>query len=209
MNRYLLDKERLQKYLPQLRACAGFSVEVLAAKVGLTKQAISFMENHLDKSLTKLQYLGIRSVFDEEIYNHQDNINLRDCYDLVFSDPNFYKENKDRIEYAIYQAVEDTKRQIKKNRADAKKNGLKSKIQLITATEATLAVGGVAAATFPMAFPLLPLGMSALLLKDTMKKINKNSQNIQPKQNRASEKLFHPKWMSEVINSNEHDSLEE
>lgn len=102
MTRYEKDKERLQKYLPQLRGCAGLSADALAQKVGITKQAISFMEKHPEKPMTKMQYICIRSVFDEEYHKNPDNLNLRDCYDLVFSDPDFYEENLIRIEYAMH-----------------------------------------------------------------------------------------------------------
>ena len=66
MSQYEKDKERLQLYMAQLRGCAGLSAEALANKVGLTKQAISYMETHPEKPMTKMQYICIRAVFDEE-----------------------------------------------------------------------------------------------------------------------------------------------
>lgn len=193
-NRYSFDRRRLQKYLPQLRACAGFSAEVLAQKVGVTKQAISLMEKHIDKPITKMQYICIRAVFDNEILKNPDNLNLRDCYDLVFSDPAFYRENISRIEYAIYQTVEDTKKQKKKNRMDAKKDAVGSGnldvLKLVGTTIATVAVGGVAAATFPMFFsPVLGSMIVSTAVKTAVVKAGKKNDMMR----KNIEKMNEPK----------------
>ena len=204
MDRYKFDKARLQKYLPQLRACAGLSIEELATKVGLTKQFISYLENHLDKPMKKLHYLGIRLVFNEEICKNPENINLRDCYDMVFSDPIFFKDNKERVEYAIYQAVEDTKKHVKLERKLNKKRG-KNLVCKAGATSATLAIGGVAAAVFPMMFSaaLIPLGIgvAAALKKKNNADGKDNSSNANKIPERPSQSIIHAAWLSDIIES--------
>lgn len=206
MSQYEKDKERLQLYMAQLRGCAGLSAEALANKVGLTKQAISYMETHPEKPMTKMQYICIRAVFDEEYRQNPENINLRDCYDLVFSDPIFYDEHKDRVEYAMYQAVEDTKTQKKKNRADAKKaNSTLSAAggSLVGATAATVGIGGIAAATFPLMFPIVGSAIAgAAMAASTKKRRNEVAHE------RASSNVSHPSWMTEAFDAAENNSEE-
>ena len=202
VTRYEKDKERLQKYLPQLRGCAGLSAEALAKRIGTTKQAISFMEKHLDKPMTKMQYICIRSVFDEEYYKNPDNLNLRDCYDLVFSDPDFYEENIIRIEYAMHQAVEDTKIQKKKNRAKVKNTGTALVEGTIAGTTAaTLGVGGIAAATFPLMFPVV--GIAAALVGGAVVSTKGKSRKedlAKTENKRASSQIVHSDWLCEAFN---------
>lgn len=208
MKRYEKDKERLQKYLPQLRGCAGLSADALAQKIGTTKQTISFMEKHPEKPMTKMQYICIRSVFDEEFYKNPDNLNLRDCYDLVFSDPDFYEENITRIEYAMHQAVEDTKIQKKKNRAEAKITGAAlTGGTMAGATAATLGVGGIAAATFPLMFPTV--GIAAALVGGAMistKGKNNKEEMAKAKNKRASGRIVHSDWLCEAFDSMQENS---
>ena len=142
-NNYEMDKERLHKYMPQLRACMGISADILAQKIGVTKQHICHIENHLEKPLTKMQYICIRSVFDVEYYKNKDNINLHDCYNLVFCEPNFYEENIERIELAIYWILEDVKLYKKQNRIKSKKNNIEYDKCFIGTTELISAAGGV------------------------------------------------------------------
>lgn len=229
MGDYKRDKERLQKYLPYLRGCAGLSAEALANKVGLTKQAISYIETHLDKPMTKMQYICIRGVFDEEFINNPENINLRDCYDLIFSDPDFFYDNIDKVEYALNQAVEDTKLQKKRLRYDQRKNNSdKSKSSktkfMMGATAATIGIGGIAALFFPFAFPgaataaalsavvAHPAGAaaaaataSAIASIDTVKNKVKGNQNKSNKLEleRASNNITHSGWLSEAHNAEE------
>ena len=203
------DRKRLQMYLPQLRSCAGLSAEALAKKIGLTKQAISFIEKHPEKQISKMQYICIRAALEEEYHEHPDNINLRDCYDLVFSDVDFYKKNKDRIEYALYQMVEDTKVYKRKKRADIKKalqtGGMVegfiaggavtgSAAALAGATATTAAIGGIAAATFPVMFAVgAVIGGKALATKEKKKNLGSKDNN------RASARIEHSSWMREAF----------
>lgn len=129
------------------------------------------------------------------------SFNLRDCYDLVFSDPVFYDENIARIEYAIHQAVEDTKIQKKKNRADVRLAGTAITGGAIAgATAATLSVGGIAAVTFPLIFPAV--GIATALVGGTVaskgKKASKKADDKE-KIKRASSKIVHSDWLCEAF----------
>lgn len=202
-SKYEIDKVRLQKYLPQLRGCAGLSAEALGQKIGVSKQAVNYIEKHLEKPISKMQYICIRAIFDEECCKNPNNLNLRDCYDLVFSDVEFYEENKARIEYAMHQAVEDTKIQKRKNRAEAKKKN--SEKAFVTAsslagtTAATLGIGGVAAATFPLMFSAVGVAV-ALGAANIKKNAKKQEENIS-KSERASSMIHHTDWLSEVFDA--------
>lgn len=58
---------RLQKNLSALRRIAGWTMEELGDRIGVTKQTISNLENPNKKStMTLTQYLAIRSVLDYE-----------------------------------------------------------------------------------------------------------------------------------------------
>lgn len=208
MTQYEKDKERLQKYLPQLRGCAGLSADALAQKVGITKQSISFMEKHPEKPMTKMQYICIRSVFEEECYKNPDNLNLRDCYDLVFSDLDFYEKNLIRIEYAMHQAVEDTKIQKKKNRAAAKITGTAlAGGTMAGTTAATLGVGGIAAATFPLMFPAAGIAVLVGGAVVASKGKSKKAEFDKVKNKRASNKIVHSDWRCEAFDEIQENNI--
>ena len=59
---------RLQKHLALIRSCAGWTAAVLAEKLGVKRQTISTIEQGEEKyKMTKMQYLAIRKVLDDEI----------------------------------------------------------------------------------------------------------------------------------------------
>lgn len=164
MNRYEFDKVRLQKYMPQLRIAAFLSADALGKKVGLSKQAISVIEKN-DKPITKLQYIGIRAAFEDEIEKKPQNIDFRDMYDLVFSEPDFYKKNKEQVEKAIGLIERDIK--IYKTELKEKIKKIQKKHSLVktasnalmvgglvgvTASATVAAVGGIAAMLFPAVY---------------------------------------------------------
>lgn len=232
-SRYEFDRDRLQRYLPMLRACADFSAEDLAQKVGTSKQMISILETHLDKQMSKMQYIAIRHAFEEEYYKNRENINLRDCYDLVFSEPSFYIENRNRIDFAIQKAVEDTKLYKQKIRAEIKKEKRKIRnmesagtagviagsamgammstsvttgaLSLAGATSTTLAVGGIAAATFPMIFPLVGIAAATagtIIHSQGRPKDGKKSKHGKNSvTQRASNTIVHSDWIAEALRS--------
>ena len=62
------ELSRLQKNLALIRSCAGWTAAALAEKLGVKRQTISTIEQGEEKyKMTKMQYLAIRKVFDDEI----------------------------------------------------------------------------------------------------------------------------------------------
>lgn len=57
---------RLQEHLATIRKAAGWSGERLAMELGVTKQTVSSLETGKTQ-MTKMHYLSIRSVFNNEI----------------------------------------------------------------------------------------------------------------------------------------------
>lgn len=205
ISQYEYDRDRLQKYLPQLRGCAGLSAEALGQKLGITKQAVNAIEKRSNRPLTKMQYICIRAVFDEECSKNPDNINLRDCYDLVFSEPDFYKKNIQKIEYAMHQAVEDTKIQKRKNRAEAKKNtAIAAGTTLAGATTATIAIGGIAATIFPLVFPVIGVAATGAMVSNSISKEKEQKANLE----RASNEVKRASWLSQAFEAKETNTNE-
>ena len=217
-NGYEVDRERLQRHLAQLRKCAGLSAEDVANRIGITKQAISLIETHQDRPMTKLQYIGIRSVFDEECSRQKENSNLIDCYDLVFSDAEFYDKNASRIEFAINQMISDVNEYKRKKRADNRKKGGAGKKEskaiagtaLVGATLGTLAVGGIACMLFPGLLPLegalasassSAISAGALSTLQEGKKEGAKKRKEQEKVKRVSKNLKHPDWLDSALDS--------
>ena len=68
---------RLQRHLPLIRSCAGWTAAMLGDKIGLKRQTISTIEQGEDKyKMTKLQYLAIRKVLDDEIGSSKDDTQM-------------------------------------------------------------------------------------------------------------------------------------
>ncbi len=62
------EKFLLQNNLALIRGCAGWTAAVLAEKLGVKRQTISTIEQGSDHyEMTKMQYLAIRKVLDDEI----------------------------------------------------------------------------------------------------------------------------------------------
>ena len=59
---------RLQRHLPLIRSCAGWTAAALGEKLGVKRQTISTIEQGEEKyKMTRMQYLAIRKVLDDEI----------------------------------------------------------------------------------------------------------------------------------------------
>ena len=67
------EQVRLQRYLPLIRACAGWTAQDLADRLEVSRQSISAWENYDFKNgekgvkLSRIQYLAIRKLLDDEI----------------------------------------------------------------------------------------------------------------------------------------------
>lgn len=63
---------RLQENLSAVRKLAGWTMEELGDKIGITKQTVSNLENKKSE-MTLTQYIAIRAVLQCEIEAHNDN----------------------------------------------------------------------------------------------------------------------------------------
>lgn len=73
----VVDKEieKLQNNLQAIRKIAGWTTEELGEQIGVTKQTISNLENH-KTTMTKTQYIALRTVIDYEIATNTENTTL-------------------------------------------------------------------------------------------------------------------------------------
>ena len=68
---------RLQQHLPLIRSCAGWTAAVLGEKLGVKRQTISTIEQGEEKyKMTRMQYLAIRKVLDDEIAASKDETQM-------------------------------------------------------------------------------------------------------------------------------------
>ena len=68
---------RLQRHLPLIRSCAGWTAAALGEKLGVKRQTISTIEQGEDKyKMTRMQYLSIRKVIDDEISSSGDDTQM-------------------------------------------------------------------------------------------------------------------------------------
>lgn len=93
----------MQKYLIVLRKIAGWTTEGLGSRIGVTKQTISNLENN-KVSMTKTQYLALRTIFEYEVIAANDNAVLRRAISILFYDKVVYSKEK---EQQIYEVMEN------------------------------------------------------------------------------------------------------
>lgn len=68
---------RLQRNLALIRSCAGWTAAALAEKLGVKRQTISTIEQGENKyRMTRMQYLAIRKVLDDEIDASKDDTQM-------------------------------------------------------------------------------------------------------------------------------------
>lgn len=68
---------RLQRHLPLIRSCAGWTAAALGEKLGVKRQTISTIEQGEAKyKMTRMQYLAIRKVLDDEIATSLDETQM-------------------------------------------------------------------------------------------------------------------------------------
>lgn len=60
------QRDRLQKHLSLLRSCAGWTAEVFAKKLEISRATVSTLEKE-GHALTMMQYLAIHKLFEDEI----------------------------------------------------------------------------------------------------------------------------------------------
>lgn len=80
-DRISVEMQIMQDNLCDLRKIAGWTAEVLAGKLGITKQTISNLENQKVR-ISRIQYIAIRSVFECELAIKPSNTRLNSCKEL-------------------------------------------------------------------------------------------------------------------------------
>lgn len=107
MSNIVINKDKqifkLQQNLSSIRKIAGWTMQDLGDKIGLTKQTISNLENR-KTSMTLTQYIAIRKVLDDEIESNNSNELLSKVVGLLI-------DNSDQLDDESYikaQEVVDT-----------------------------------------------------------------------------------------------------
>ena len=87
---------RLQRHLPLIRSCAGWTAATLGEKLGVKRQTISTIEQGEDKyKMTRMQYLAIRKVLDDEIAAAKDETQmLSTVLDALVDHPDNYTDDE-------------------------------------------------------------------------------------------------------------------
>lgn len=71
------EVSRLQRHLPLIRCCAGWTATALAEKLGVKRQTVSTIEQGEERyKMTRMQYLAIRKVLDDEIASSKDDTQM-------------------------------------------------------------------------------------------------------------------------------------
>ena len=93
------EVSRLQRHLPLIRSCAGWTAAALGEKLGVKRQTISTIEQGESKyKMTRMQYLAIRKVLDDEINTAQEETRmLATILDALVDHPEQYT-NEERTE---------------------------------------------------------------------------------------------------------------
>lgn len=82
----------LQENLKLIRRSAGWTIEEMANKIGVTKQTIINLEG-LKSKMTKTTYIAIRAVLSDEMNTHPDECKmLYDILDIFVDNPDKYSE---------------------------------------------------------------------------------------------------------------------
>ena len=81
----------LQENLKLIRRSAGWTIEELANKIGVTKQTIINLEG-LKSKMTKTTYIAIRAVLSDEMSTHPDECKM--LYDIPVSYTHLNKRPK-------------------------------------------------------------------------------------------------------------------
>ena len=88
--------KRLDEILLLVRGAVGWTAQEFGDRIGVTRQTINNLETHRRNThLTKIQYIAIRSVLDEEIETHpKDTEMLRTILDAFVDRPHKYTDEQ-------------------------------------------------------------------------------------------------------------------
>ena len=82
------EEERLQRHLPLFRACAGWTTQMLANQLGVSRQTVSAWENYDESDqkkgvkLSRIHYLAIRQLLESAYRNDQSGENEKERHIL-------------------------------------------------------------------------------------------------------------------------------
>lgn len=90
------EVSRLQRHLSLIRCCAGWTAAALAEKLGVKRQTISTIEQGEEKyKMTRMQYLAIRKVLDDEIAASKDDTQMLGAVlDALVDHPDAYTDEE-------------------------------------------------------------------------------------------------------------------
>lgn len=151
----VVDKEigKLQTNLQAIRKVAGWTTEELGEQIGVTKQTISNLENR-KTTMTKTQYIALRTVIDYEIATNTENSTLAQVVKALLDSD----DEEDLTE-------EDEARTIEKKEYTEAVKTISSTIKSKDKHKDVILTGGVAAAVgstlMAMAANPLIIGMTA------------------------------------------------
>ncbi len=101
MNDYTKEQiDKLQSSLEAIRKAGGWTAEEFGEMIGVTKQTIRNLENKTT-TMTKTQYIAIRSVLDYEAKENPDNKLLNDIVQYLLDSENLSEEEKTKATSAI------------------------------------------------------------------------------------------------------------
>ncbi len=128
---------RLQTHLSTIRKAAGWSGERLANELGITKQTVSSLETGKTR-MTKMHYLAIRAVFNNEIAV-SGNEDLAKIIQLVVDQP-------------VARELERLQKDLEEKKAEAEK----AKREVIAKQSAIVGATALTAALIPASSALIP-----------------------------------------------------
>lgn len=128
---------RLQTHLSTIRKAAGWSGERLANELGITKQTISSLETGKTR-MTKMHYLAIRAVFNNEIAV-SGNEDLAKIIQLFVDQP-------------VARELERLQKDLEEKKAEAEK----AKREVIAKQSAIVGATALTAALIPASSALIP-----------------------------------------------------
>lgn len=90
------SRARLQKHLSLLRCCAGWTAEVFAKKLEISRATVSTLEKP-GHELTMIQYLAIHKLFEDEIRNApEETCMLEAVLETIVDSPEKYSAEERR-----------------------------------------------------------------------------------------------------------------
>ncbi|WP_321973192.1 helix-turn-helix transcriptional regulator [Paratractidigestivibacter sp.] len=144
--------ERLQEHLGTIRKAAGWTGERLANELGVTKQTVSSLETGKTQ-MTKMHYLAIRSVFNNEI--------------AVSGNEDLAKI----IQLFVDQPVASKLEKLQEDPAEAPEKGKSSRQATLARQSALVGAAALTAALAPTSAALVPV--LATIAKELGKSIKK------------------------------------